>query len=429
MTLNRTQQPPVTPFGVLTIPMPVIETLPNGCLLYIIDKGDQDVSRIDILLEGGRYAAQNPAIAELTGPMLRKGIPGMDENDLALLFDYHGAWIQTATTQHYSTISLFSLNRNLHKLLPSVIAMITSPTLPEQSFDTLQQQRIQQQLINREKVRILAGETFNTLIFGETHPYARSTKPHDLETATLDDIREYHKRYYTSTPIRVILSGRITPDVTQLVRECFGSLPSCQTAVTTQFLPTAPQEQHRVVTHKGGAMQSALRLGMPTIDITHPDFPALSMLNLILGGYFGSRLMTNIREEKGYTYGISSHIISMRNATYFTIITETGTEYTQLLIDEVLNEMNRLCQEIIPADELETARNYIQGQRARTLDSPFSISDYILSSIVAGNPIDYFNHENNAIRNMTAQELLRVANTHLHPDQLYIAIAGDKDKI
>jgi predicted Zn-dependent peptidase len=168
---------------------------------------------------------------------------------------------------------------------------------------------------------------------------------------------------------------------------------------------------------------------MPTIDITHPDFPALSMLNLILGGYFGSRLMTNIREEKGYTYGISSHIISMRNATYFTIITETGTEYTQLLIDEVLNEMNRLCQEIIPADELETARNYMQGQRARTLDSPFSISDYILSSIVAGNPIDYFNHENNAIRNMTAQELLRVANTHLHPDQLYIAIAGDKDKI
>lgn len=429
MTLDRTKQPPVFPFGELTIPMPVIETLPNGSTLYIIDKGDQEVTRIDLLFEGGRYAATNPAIADLTGPMLRKGIPGMDENDIALLFDYNGAWIQTATTQHFSTISLLSINSKLPHLLPTVAEMIMSPTLPADAFDTLQQQRTQQQLINREKVRILAGESFNRLIFGENHPYARAIMPEDFSTTTLDDIRQYHKQYYLNTPVRIILSGRITPLVAQCVRQYLGNIPSTGHALTTHSTPITPQALHTAITHKSGAMQSALRIGMPTIDVHHQDFPTLTLLNLILGGYFGSRLMTNIREEKGYTYGITSHIISLRNATYFTIITETGTEYTHLLLDEVRNEMNRLCNEKISHEELEIARNYMQGQRARTLDSPFSISDYLLSSLIAGTPIDYFNTENRAIRQVTPDDLLRVANAHLHPNNYYVAIACDKDAI
>ncbi len=429
MTLDRTQQPPVTPFEELTIPLPSIETLPNGNTLYIIDKGDQEVTRIDLLFEGGRCATDNPAIADLTGPMLRKGIPGMDENDIALLFDYNGAWIQTATTQHFSTISLFSINSKLPLLLPTVAAMITSPTLPPDAFDTLKQQRTQQLLINREKVRILAGEAFNRLIFGENHPYAHANTPDNFNSATLDDIRQYHKQYYLSTPIHIILSGRITQQVAQSVRQHLGTLPTILNTPTAHIASITPQSTHNTFIHKSDAMQSALRIGMPTINVHHPDFPTLTLLNLILGGYFGSRLMTNIREEKGYTYGISSHIISLRNATYFTIITETGTEYTRLLLDEVRNEMTRLCNEKISQEELETARNYMQGQRARTLDSPFSMSDYILSSIIADTPFDYFNTENRLIRQVTPDDLIRVANSHLHPRNLYTAIAGDKEKI
>ena len=153
------------------------------------------------------------------------------------------------------------------------------------------------------------------------------------------------------------------------------------------------------------------------------------MLYLVLGGYFGSRLMTNIREEKGYTYGISSHIVSMRKGAYFTIVTETGTQYTQPLIEEVRNEMLQLCNNPIPHDELETARNYLQGRRARALDSPFSMSDYFVSSIISGTPLNYFNTEDEIIRTATADDLLRVARTHLHPDNLYFAIAGDQDAI
>lgn len=428
MTLNRTQQPPVTPFGELSMPLPRILRLNNGIELYIVDKGDQEVCRFDILFEGGRYASHLPAIADMAGPMLRKGIPGMDAEAIAEHLDYYGAWMQTGTTQHYSAISLFSLNRNLDKVLPVVSQMITEPSLPQKPFDVLKQQRIQQLEINRQKVSFLAAEAFNNLIFGATHPYARITTAQDLETITLNDIAQYHRDYYHNTAIHIILSGRITDEVLDLVHRHFDKLSPALTAPVS-VAPITPEPQHTTIIHRPAALQSGLRMGMPVIGADNPDYPLLTMLNLVLGGYFGSRLMTNIREEKGYTYGISSHIVSMRDGAYFTIVTETGTQYTQALIDEVRSEMLQLCNTPIPHDELETARNYLQGRRARALDSPFSMSDYFVSSIIAGTPLQYFNNEDHIIRTATADDLMRVARTYLHPDNLYIAIAGDKEAI
>lgn len=410
------------------MPLPRILRLNNGIELYIVDKGDQEVCRFDILFEGGRYAGRIPAIADMTGPMLRKGIPGMDAESIAEHLDYYGAWMQTGTTQHYSAISLFSLNRNLDKVLPVISQMITEPSMPLKPFEVLKQQRIQQLEINRQKVSFLAAEAFNNLIFGASHPYARTTSTQDLEAVTLDEICRYHHDYYQNTGIHIILSGRITDEVLHLVHRHFDILSPCNTTPVV-VAPIAPETQHTTITHRPAALQSGLRMGMPVIGSEHPDYPLLTMLNLVLGGYFGSRLMTNIREEKGYTYGISSHIVSMRDGAYFTIVTETGTEYTRPLIDEVRSEMLQLCNTPIPHDELETARNYLQGRRARALDSPFSMSDYFVSSIISGTPLDYFNTEDEIIRTATADDLMRVARTYLHPDNLYIAIAGDKEAI
>ena len=428
MTLNRSQQPPITPFGALSMPQPSILRLDNGIELYIIDKGDQEVCRLDILFEGGRYAAHTPAIADMTGPMMRKGIPGMNSEEIAELLDYYGAWMQTGTTQHFSALSLFSLNRNLDKVLPTIALMITEPSMPQKPFDVLQQQRIQQLNINRQKVSYLASEAFNSLIFGQEHPYARTSTEQDLSGITLDDLRQYHNRYYLNTAIHIILSGHITDEVLDLVKRHFSTLsPAASSPIAVE--PIAPQSLHTAITHRHGALQSGIRIGQPVIGPNHPDYPLLSILNLVLGGYFGSRLMTNIREEKGYTYGISSHLVSMRQGAYFTIVTETGTQYTQPLIDEVRKEITQLCSTLIPQDELDTARNYLQGRRARALDSPFSISDYFVSSIIAATPLDYFNIEDEIIRSATAQDLLRVAQTYLNPDNLYTAIAGDREAL
>ena len=426
MALDRTQQPPVTPFGPLSIPMPRLERLRNNALLYIIDKGDQEVTRIDILFEGGRYAARKPVVADLTGPMLRRGIPSMDADAIAEHLDYHGAWMQTGTTQHYSAISLFSLNRNLDKTLPVVEQMIVAPTFPEEAFEVLRGQRMRQLSINRQKVSFLAAEAFNGLLFGEEHPYATITTEQDLQELTTHDLREYHNRYYLNSHVSILLSGHITDEVISQVDTYLGNIPVADGNAPCIVAPITSHPIKTRIIDKPDALQSGIRMGHLVTGAQHPDYPHITMLNLILGGYFGSRLMTNIREEKGYTYGISSHIISMRNGAYLTIATEAGTQYTQLLIDEVRNEMLRLCNEPVSIDELETARNYLQGLRARALDSAFSMCDYFVSSIISGNPIDYFNKEDAVIRTTTPDELMRIARTYFHPDMLYTAIAGDK---
>lgn len=425
-TLDRTHAPEVHPFGELQLPQPRTEILDNGARLHIIDKGDQEVCRIDFLFEGGRYASHTPAIADLTGPMLNKGIAGMDADEIAELLDYHGAWMQTATTQHYSTLSLFSLNRNLDKVLPVVTAMIEAPSLPEDMFETLRQQRIQQILINQGKVRILAGDAFNGLIFGKRHPYARISNPEEMRAIRVNDLRNYHDRYYLHSHIDIVLSGYITDKVEQCVKTWINKIPFAPAKDEIQVEPLCPATEHFCWIDKPKALQSGIRMGMPTIDSRHPDHPLLCMLNLILGGYFGSRLMSNIREEKGYTYGISSHIISLRDNAYFTIMTEAGSRYTLPLIEEVNKEMQRLCDEPVPSDELETARNYLQGRRARISDSPFSISDHYVSTLISGTPADYFAREDKAILSASVEDLQRIAQTYLSPDKLYTAIAGNK---
>ncbi len=427
--LDRTQAPDLFPFGKLCLPLPLKEILPDGTELYIINKGDQEVCRIDLLYEGGRYATHIPAIADLTGPMLRKGIEGMNANEIAEFIDYHGAWLQMSTTLHYSTVSLFSLNRNLAELLPVVVRILTEPTLPEKEFEVLREQRIQQLLVNREKVRILAGEAFNSLIFGKEHPYARINTTEGLQSISVDDLRDYHNRYFLQARKTIILSGYITDTVLSTVRQQLGNLSSgCKTA-STAILPIQPENKRITLVDKQGALQSGLRIGMPTIGIKHSDYPLLGLANHILGGYFGSRLMTKIREEKGYTYGISSYMIALRESAYFTIVTEAGCEFTRPLIDEVRNEIQRLCDEPVPQEEFEIARNYMQGRMARVLDSPFSICDYTLSTFISGTSPNYFDIETETLRCATAEDVQRVVRTHLSPDNLYIAIAGDTAKI
>ena len=425
---NRTKAPATRPFGRLQLPRPAVEQLANGIELYIIDKGDQEVCRIDLLFDGGRCPARTPAIADLTGPMMRRGIPEYDADRIAELLDYYGAWMQTGTTMHFSTLSVFSLNRNLCHVLPLVTDIINKPLFPTDDLDLLRQQRIDQLRINRTKVRFVAGELFNQSVFGKAHPYARTIEADDLAAISSNDLQEYHRAYYLGTRIRAIVSGRITDEVADAVRRFLDSITCHDMHHDLPAIPLQPEKEHFAATDMPNTLQTGIRMGMPVAGCYHADFPFMSMANLILGGYFGSRLMKNIREEKGYTYGISSHIISLRNSAYFTILTETGTEYTQPLIEETRREMQILCEEEVPTDELETARNYMQGQRARTLDSPFSMGDYYLSSMISGTPFDYFEREDEAIRHATAADIQRAARLYLHPDKLYIALAGDRMK-
>lgn len=431
MTLDRTTTPPVGTFPPLSLPAPGIHALSNGIEIIACNRGDEDVCRIDLIFEGGYYTEQKPGTAALTLLMLKEGAAGKSSEEIAESFDYHGAWLQTSASSHYLYVTLYTLNRHLDTCLSLLADIVIRPDFPEKEFTRLKERRLQQLLVQKEKVDVLASETFLSMIFGDKHPYGRAVTPDHISHITTEDLRDYHRQHIAPGKCRIFIAGKITGKLLDNLELHFGhtwNVPSVDSAIIPAF-PIHRAENPIIVTHKENALQSGIRMGLPVIGRENPDFFALKLLCTILGGYFGSRLMSNIREEKGYTYGISSSIAAMRYGSYLTISTQTGTEFTRPLINEVFAEIDRLRNEPIPTDEFITVQNYLRGDMARTLDSPFSIADYYLSLKANDLPVEYFAQQDEAIRQLSPGDLLSAAQKYLVPSQFYIAVAGDKNKI
>ena len=163
---------------------------------------------------------------------------------------------------------------------------------------------------------------------------------------------------------------------------------------------------------------------MPVISRTHPDYMKLRILNTVLGGYFGSRLMLNIREDKGFTYGISSSVIGLKEDAYLSVSTQTGTEYVRPLIEEVFNEIERLRKEKVPEEELKMVKSYLSGELARIFDGPFSICDAYISLIANQLDFEYYDRQFMTVQSITAEELQEVACKYFVRDKFYTSVAG-----
>lgn len=431
MTLNRTTPPPTGEFPPLSLPQPDKYFLSNGIEVFACNRGDEDVCRIDLMLEGGYYVEQKPSTSALTLLMLKEGAAGKSSEEIAESFDYHGAWLQTSASSHHLYVTLYTLNRHLDTCIPLLADIVIRPDFPEKEFARLKERRIQQLLVQKEKVDTLASEAYLAALFGKEHPYGRAISPGFIDNVTCEDLRNYHKRYIQPDKCRIFIAGKITQALLDNLEKHFAQSWPMATGSTEQtaIYPIQRSSNRLIFVHKENALQSGIRIGLPAIGREDPHFFALKLLCTILGGYFGSRLMSNIREEKGYTYGITSSLAALRYGNYLVISTQTGTEFTQPLIDEVFVEINRLRNELVSNDELTVVKNYLRGEMARTLDSPFSITDYYLSLTANNLSTEYFARQDQAMRRLTADNLLDVAQKYLCPEQFYIVVAGDRNKI
>lgn len=430
-TLDRTTPPAIGAFPPLALPEPDRYRLTNGIEVIACNQGDEEVCRIDLMFEGGYYADTLPGTASLTLLMLKEGAAGKSSEAIAEALDYHGAWLQTSTSAHYQYVTLYTLNRHLDTCIGLLADMVERPDFPQAEFDRLKERRIQQLRVQNEKVDVLASDTYLAMLFGREHPYGRTVTPAHIECLTPAHLAAYHRQHIRPDRCRIFIAGKVTDRLLDNLERHFGPAwtAPAEAPQPDSICPIQPAGQHIAVTHKEHALQSGIRLGLPVIGREHPDFFALKLLCTTLGGYFGSRLMSNIREEKGYTYGIASSIAAMRYGSYLVISTQTGTEFTRPLIDEVFAEIARLKAEAIPADELTVVKNYLRGELARTLDSPFSIADYYLSLQANALPLDYFARQDEAIRRLTADDLLEAARRYLPLDRFYLAVAGDREKL
>jgi len=424
--VDRTVAPPLR--GIEKIDLLKVNhfQLSNGMPVWCINAGTQDVIKIELLFNAGRWQEQNRAVAATTAKMLMEGTQKKSAQQIAEEVEFYGATINSDAAIDYSSVSIFTLNKHLHSLLPLLHEVIYEASFPEKELVTHVQNSKQRLLVNLEKVDFLAHKEFNERLYGKHHPNGYTTSVEDYDQINVSALRAFHKAAYQQGSFRIFMSGKIPDSVLKDIDNYFGNKISSYPNGSSRQHATNIDAEKKFFVEKKDAVQSAIRIGKIMINKTHPDFPKLRVLNTVLGGYFGSRLMQNLREDKGYCYGVHSGMGSYLNSGIFYITTEVGKEVTDAAVNEIYSEIQRLRAEPVPQEELQIVKNYMLGVMLADADGPFNVSEIIRGLIVFGLNESHFEEMVNATRSVTSSELQQLAQAYLDPESMIEVIAGSK---
>ena len=422
--LNRSIQPTVNPIEHIDLVKAECRLLSNGIPVYFVNAGTQDVVKIDFIFEAGTWFQTTNLVASLCNSMFEEGSRNFTATEIAEKFDFFGAYLQLTVDQSQGFVNVVSLGKHLSAILEVTEDLIKRSIFPEHELEVLIAKNKQKWLLENEKVRTLCQKKFTQVMFGDAHPYAINNKLEDFDQITREDLMRFYKTFYHSGNCHIIASGNINEEVLQLLDRYFGGTDWQQSpvAIPEYEICPSPVKKHHV--EKANGIQSAIRVGKFWVPKSHPDFHALSILSTILGGYFGSRLMTNIREEKGYTYGIGSYVLNLKKASYLVISTEVGNEYIEPTLAQIAVEMKRLQTELVSENELETVKSYLLGEFLRDFDGPFALASSFKAINDFGLDYSFYDQALKVLRNITSAELMQLAQQYLNIEDFYTVVAG-----
>ena len=421
--LNRKTPPAFNPIEHVSLLNPGHVKLSNNCNLYWFTSGHQELVRIEWIFGNLTFDPEKPLLNNVVNTMLNDGTHTMTAAQIADAIDYYGAFLQVDYGFEQSQVTLFSLNKHLHHTLPVVHDILTNSAFPERELQTYirnQQQKLQ---VSLQKNDFVARRNFNREVFGNTI-YGLKPEPADYASLQRDDLLSHFKQMYQPANCTILVAGKVDDDILKEITNLFDKTwTNTSTAQTNQPEPL-PSGKLFTLIEKPDALQSAIRLGTATISRTHADFPALQVVNTILGGYFGSRLMNNIREDKGYTYGIGSAMTSMKNFGSLFIATEVGADVTRLTMIEIEKEINLLKTEPVSDEELSLVKNYMLGSLLGSLENVISHADKFKNVYPWGLNFEYYDYYTEVVRNITAADILKYANKYLDFDTMTKVVVG-----
>ncbi len=423
---ERTQQPAIQTISSIHIARAQQHTLSNGLPVYAIESGTEDIVKVDLLFRAGNWFQPKPLVAEATCEMLSEGSQNYTSRQIAAQMDYYGAFLRTAANKDVANVSLLTLKKYLSPTLQVLADVVKKPTFPQQELITYLNNKKQHYQLEYTKVNTLSKVHFNEALFGSHHPYGRILQLEDHDQVGRDDLGDFHQKHYTADQCALLVTGKIDESVFQSLEEQLGGEDwkgSGNTIQTPDFRPFTTTETE-VFTPKPDAVQSALRIGKVLFNKRHPDFPGLQVVNTILGGYFGSRLMKKIREEKGYTYGIFSVLVPMVNEGYLTIASEVGANVCRKAIDAIYEEIKKLREEKVGQPELTMVRNYMMGQLLRAFDGPLPTASTYMSLMEMNLDEDYYQRVVYTVNNITPEDIRELANKYLNEQEMVRSVAG-----
>lgn len=394
--------------------------LNNGVEVYAIDAGEQELLQLEIVFYAGNSYEANKGVALATNFMLKNGTSNKTAFQINEHFEYYGAYCNRSCYNETAVLSLHTLNKHLNVLLPVMREMITEASFPESELDIFKQNSQQKLQVNLKKCDFVANRLIDAYLFGEDHPYGKYLSAENYQALSTDQLKAHFQQYYVNGRAVIFVAGKLPADLFEQLNQQFGDLAITKNgqSLPTQKLIAAVQKKQHISNDPNG-VQAAIRIARPFPNRHHPDFMNVMVLNTLFGGFFGSRLMSNIREDKGYTYGIHSYVQNHIQESAWMISTEAGKDVSEATVTEVYKEMDLLRNSLIDEEELLLVRNYMIGSILGDLDGPFQIIGRWKNIILNDLDEQYFYDSIKVIKTISAEDIKALAEKYLKPEDFY----------
>jgi zinc protease len=422
--LTRNIAPPIKNPVDFDIKLPSCEkaVLSNGIEVYSINLGNEDLLMLNCVFNAGSYHEQNNTVASATNFLLKNGTSTKSAFQLSEHFDYYGAHLNRSCYAENAELTLHTLTKHIDELLPVVAEILSDSVFSEEEMATYVRNSQQRLKVGLQKCDFVAARLIDANLYGENHPYGKSSTLLDYEMLTQNQLLNFYDKRYKHGECVIFVAGKLPADLNEKLEKYFGSLPISRFDPKTSLpvIPIQPsgKQREQVINDEQG-VQAAIRIARHFPNRHHPDFQKTLVLNNVFGGFFGSRLMANIREDKGYTYGIYSYLLNHVQQSGWMISTEAGRDVSRATVEEVYKEMRDLREQPIDDNELQVTRSYMIGTILGDLDGPFQVAARWKNLILNGLTEDYFYSGIQVIKTVTPLELQELANKYLTEEAFY----------
>lgn len=424
--LNRTIAPQGKPFKYIPLPTYTQTVLKNGVKVYWLPYGNVDVCEIQAIFRAGAGFETKTGISDMTPRNVSEGTRNHSSLSYARALDNFGAWVEYDAGTDFIAIVLTSLSHLCQKTVPLMAEAMVYPTFPEDAFEKMKKRAIEKLKTSNKKTAYVAQKNFFKLIFGECHAYGVTTDVEELKQMEREDLVQYHAQYLHAGNMCLTVTGKFNQtEIEAVLEENFGSLPTlpANTANSSAQASIQTADLGRYFFPQEG-VQSTVFAGYPSINRFHEDAEKWEMTNVILGGYFGSRLMKNLREDKGYTYGVYSQAAMYNYSGVFYVRCDVGNEYVEDTFLQIKHEMRLLAEKGVTEEELQLVKNYNLGKSISGRETPFQMSRWLRHAIVNGISFAQLDKKFEIYAHLTTADIQTTAAKYLNPDALREVVCG-----
>lgn len=427
--LDRSQRPEPGPAPVIQLGDFESFTLRNGLQVIVVENHKVPVVSFQLTLNiDPVFEGDATGYVDLAGTLMREGTTNRNKQQIDQEIDFIGGNLSTFSTGMFAS----SLKRHQETLLGLMSDILMNPTFPEAELQRNLTQNKSALEVSRNEGNFIAGNVARVTAYGQNHPYGEVTTPESLDNINRELLVNYYQTYWKPNVAYLVIVGDINQkEAKKLAKKYFGKWKKGDVPEVTYPTPAAPAGNRVAVGNRAGAVQSMVYVTYP-VQLTpgHPDEIKSSVMNSILGGgVFSGRLMQNLREDKGYTYGARSNLSSDELVGRFIATTEVRNSVTDSTVVEILGEMRRLISEPVTEETLQLVKNYMNGSFARSLESPRTIANFALNVKRYNLPEDYYATYLEKLAAVSVNDIQAMAAKYLKPENAIIAVAGNRDEV